>query len=150
MIKRFFIALLFAAMVFTACEKDNPVEAEEHDHDHAEAVGLVLSSNGESVVNYTDGEVLGTIELNLNDGAVSYQLQFIAEDGDRFVPEEDHYSLDYEISNNAVFSLLMDQKNDWDFSLEPKQAGSATLVIKIMHGDHADFVSAPLQVEVAN
>jgi len=36
----------------------------------------------------------------------------------------------------------------WNFHIKGKKLGTTAIEIKIMHGDHADFVSKPIPIEV--
>lgn len=144
------ILLLFAILISSCSDDDNPVEHEEHDH--FEAVGLVISSNGTEVVRNENGEVTGKITVENGKETSQLVLQFIDEhDGDLGVPEGDEFSLDYTIADSTIASLLQKSTDgNWNFHIQGKKAGSTTIEIKIMHEDHPDFVSLPITIEVTN
>ena len=98
----FAIAALF---IFIGCSDDsNLVKDDDTDHDHAEAVGCVISSSGEELARYEAGEVTGKLTVKAGEETPLLSIKFIAEDGDLFQPEEDHYKLDWEFSTPELLS----------------------------------------------
>jgi hypothetical protein len=142
--------LLVAAVAFTlaACgDDDNPVDS---DHDeHAEAVGLVITDSGAEIVRDERGTVTGEIEVGVERETTLLSVRFLAEDGDLFVPEDDHYSLGFEIADESIAEIEWHEEDGkWAFHVVGHAAGETTIRLKIMHDDHADFVSRPLEIHV--
>ncbi len=147
---RFFVVLFALSLIVWGCEK-NPVD-DDHDHNdaHAEAVGLVITQSGTEIVRYESGVVTGQITVKAGEETPLLSVKFIDEhDGDLFTPEEDHYSFDWMIADESIAELEQyDENGKWRFHIHGKTAGNTTIEIKIMHDDHADFVSLPIPIEV--
>ena len=143
------LALLALVLVFAGCD-GNPVKSDEHDH--AEAVGLVITQSGAEIARYEQGAVTGKITVKANEETPLLSVKFIDEhDGDLFVPEEDHYSLAWTIADLSIAEVEQHAEDGkWKFHIKGKAAGTTTIEIKILHDDHADFVSLPITIEVAS
>ncbi len=143
----FVLPLLIIA--FSGCEKDNPVEG-DHDHEHAEAAGMVIAQNNVEIVRYEAGEVSGQMTIKTGETTSILSVQFIDEhDGDLFTPEEDHYVLAWTFADDNIAAIIQDESTDkWEFKVQGIIAGETTVEMKIMHDDHADFVSLPVPVIV--
>ncbi len=140
---------LFAlSLIVLVCNK-NPVD-HDHDDNHAEAVGLVITQSGAEIVRYENGVVTGKITVKAGEETPLLSVQFINEhDGDLFTPDGDHHTLGWTMADELIAEL--EQHNEdgkWKFHIHGKTTGNTTIEIKIMHEDHADFVSLPIPVEV--
>ena len=92
-----------AFLVASCGDDDNPVDTEDHDEEHAEALGLIIRSSGEEIVRYENGEVDGEIEVGHGKETALLNVRFIAEDGDLFVPDADEdFSLGWEIADEDI------------------------------------------------
>lgn len=143
--------VLLALIFVTSCSKDsNPVADDDHsDHDHAEAVGCVISSSGLELARYEEGTVTGQITVKVGEDTPLLSIRFIAEDGDLFQPEEDHYVLDWEFSEADIAELeQQDEDERWLFHIHGESEGATNVTFKINHDDHADFVAQPIPVVV--
>ena len=140
-------ALLF--LILTGCgDDDNPVDHGEEDH--AEAVGLIIRSSGEELVRYENGEVDGVIEVGHERETPLLTVRFIAEDGDLFVPDADEgFSLGWEIGDEEIAEVEHHEEDGpWAFHIAGLEEGETTLVLKLNHGGHADFVSKEIEIHV--
>ena len=140
-------ALLFLLM--TACG-DNPVDDDHGEEDHAEAVGLIIRSSGEELVRYENGEVDGVIEVGHDRETPLLTVRFIAEDGDLFVPDaDDGFSLGWEIGDESIAEVEQHEMDGpWAFHIVGLGEGETTLVLKLNHAGHADFVSKEIEIHV--
>jgi len=146
-----FLALFFIVTLFlVGCSKDNnPVSENDTDHNHAEAVGFVITSSGVEVVRYQEGQVTGSIQVVVAEMTALLTISFIAEDGDFFQPNDDDYKLDWQVSDTGIADVHQHEEDGkWRFHIEGVSAGATTIVFKILHGDHADFVAQAIPVEV--
>jgi len=146
--KYLIVAVALATLIF-GCDKDNPVDDDTHS-EHAEAVGLVITQNSSEIVRYESGTVTGKITVKAGAETPLLFVQFIDEhDGDLFTPDIEHHSLAFTVSNAAIAEAIQTAKDGLGkFYIQGKTAGNTTVEIKILHEDHADFVSAPIPVEV--
>lgn len=152
--KLFLLFVILVAFIFViGCDKDNPVNEDEHS-DHAEAVGLVITQNDSEIVRYEEGVVTGAIAVQAGEETGLLFVEFIAEDGDLFSPDSDHHSLDWTVADQTVAQATLSETQDndadaWKFSVAGLKAGETTIEIKILHEDHSDFVSLPIGIQVA-
>ena len=135
---------LFALPFFFLHCSDNPVEPE----DHAEAVGFALLVNGTENLRLLSGESGDTLTLQNGASTPLYDVRFVAEDGDLFIPDEEGSALDVVIADTSLAGIVTIDPATWTFSLEGKSPGETTLEVLILHGGHADFRSDRLVVVV--
>ena len=143
-------SLLLALLLFAGCgDDDNPADPHAWD-DHAEAFGLVILSSGEDLVRQEKGVVEGEIEVGNGLDTPLLTVRFLAEDGDRFVPDaDDGYGLDWEIGDESIAEVEHHEEDGpWAFHIAGLEEGQTTLVIKLNHNDHADFVSKDIEIHV--
>lgn len=143
------MATLLIALLATACSDDNPVD-DDHDDEHAEPVGLTVSSSGLQLVRYEEGVVTGRIEVGTLKETPLLSVRFLDEDDDLFTPHEvDGFSLGLEIADAEIAETEQhDEDGAWAFHLVGLATGTTTLVVKILHEGHADFVSQPIELHV--
>jgi len=145
------IPLLAAALALAACE--NPVQV--GDEEHAEAGGVVIldAGTGEVLARSLEGRRPFDRPLRLAAGqAVEVQVRFLdAADPDdldhAFAPhEEEGESLRVTVGNPAVATFLLVEEGDGE--VRGVAPGTTTLRFDLMHGEHPDFESGDLMVEV--
>ena len=145
------IAVLALALSMASCgDDDNPVDTDDHDEEHAEALGLVIRSSGEEIVRYENGEVEGVIEVGHGKETPLLTVRFIAEDGDLFVPDaDDDFSLGWEIADESIAEVEQHELDGpWGFHVVALEEGETTIVLKLNHAGHADFVSKEIEIHV--
>ena len=142
---------IFALAFFIAsCGDDNNPVDTEHEEEHAEAVGLIIRNSGEEIVRYENGEVEGEIEVGHGLETALLSVRFIAEDGDLFTPDEDEgFALDWEIADESIAEVEHHEEDGaWAFHIVGLEEGQTTILIKISHEGHADFVSKEIEIHV--
>ncbi|HEX2189017.1 MAG TPA: hypothetical protein VHG51_08990 [Longimicrobiaceae bacterium] len=118
----------------------------EPDHDHDEAVGLVVLDHAteETLVTVNSSrQVTGSLSVQAGQER-SIEVWFVGEDGDRFVPEGDH-SLGIAIADPSRASIHMHGDHG---HFEGLLAGSTTVVFSIVHGSHSDYDSPAIPITV--
>ena len=147
---KFICALSLSALLSAGCgDDDNPV-GDDAGQDHAEAVGLLLRNSGAEIVRYENGEVQGRIEVGHLKETPLLTLRFIDEDGDLFTPDsEDGFNLGWEIGDESLAEVEQHEADGaWNFHITGLEEGQTTLVLKLNHFDHADFVSPGIEIHV--
>ena len=145
------IIALATFLVFTSC--DNPTSSDDHD-DHATPFGVALILNGVEIAVQEDGEVSyhegDHIELAVGEETNLITIRWIAEDGDRFVPEtEEGYSLDWIVDDENVVEVEQHEEDGaWAFHLVGLSAGESDVQFELFHNDHSDFTSSAFEVHV--
>ncbi len=131
----------------SGCDSDNPVDGTT-DQAHADAFGLVVYSSGAEVVKLEKGVVTGEIEVGHGKETPLLTVRFLDEAGQTFTPH-DELSLAFQMSDETIAKI--DRHADdgqWNFHVVGLAEGETSLVIQLLHGDHADFVSSGLPVHV--
>jgi hypothetical protein len=140
-------ALLFIAFTFYACGTG---------HDHGDVpVGLAISLNGEDLVVQDSGTLTymtgDAIEIPQDDMVGPLLVEFISEDGERYMPEPGDYALVFDVSSESVISIDHPAGgNEWQFNVTGEQEGETTVSFELWHGDHSDFESLPINFRVIN
>ncbi|MCE2502673.1 MAG: hypothetical protein J4G05_01245 [Chlorobi bacterium] len=134
---------VLVSFLFHSCE-ENPVVEEEH----ADPVGLVVSSGGVELVRIEGANVTG--EFEVTEGVLSphFKLQFIDKDGDLFVPTDADSSPEAIVGDPTVLEVVRDEPGDWDFHLRGLKEGTTTIKLAIKHGDHNDYESPEITVVI--
>lgn len=147
----FFTLILGLSVLFASCENSASAEEEE---EHSDPFGVALILNGveiakqeNGVVSYAEGNHL---ELKLGEETNLVTVRWIAEDGDRFVPDEaEGYGLQWVIGDEAVTEVEQHEEDGaWSFHLVGTGIGETDIRFELFHNDHADFTSLPFEVHV--
>lgn len=143
-IKFTLILLIGLALLNTSCTND----ALDHEEEHAEPVGFFLLESGVTKVTYQNATVTGSFTIQSGEQTGLISVVFFDADNDEFTPEGDEYSLNLSTSNSEFSFIQHEEDGKWNFHLSGLAAGSGTFVLKVMHGEHSDFVSNPIPVTV--
>jgi hypothetical protein len=139
--------LLSAALFFVGCD-GNPVDA--HD-DHADVEGVSLVASGATLVTVEEAVVSGTIAVAAGSETALIQAKWLDHDGNE-VHEEDldaAYTLQVTTADQAVAEIEQHASyGRFRFHVVGVSAGSTTITVKLMHSDHADFLTPPIPVNV--
>lgn len=147
MSKTFLYGFLLISFLFVGCKSDNPIEP--GDDDHLEVVGLFLRLDGVRIVTVQNGQVSGEVELREGVMTSLVSIRFLDEDGDDRVPDGDDFRLEWEIADANIAGIVQHEEDGkWRFHFVGKEAGETTVTFRLMHVDHADFVSPPIPIHV--
>jgi len=141
----FILALLLTTGFLASCGTED-----DHDHEeHSDPEGLALYIDGSQVAKQENGTVTyaegGHVHAHM-DEASSAEVYFIDDDGDEFQPEEEYYTLGIESDPEGQVTASISSSNKWAFGMQCTSAGTADVTFKLMHDDHADFVSMDFEV----
>ncbi|GAB5519800.1 MAG: hypothetical protein RhofKO_20510 [Rhodothermales bacterium] len=140
------LTLLFAFTLITACDSNDLDD--DHD-DHAEVEGLMLRANGQTLVTIDEGEVSGSITVPAGDETALIIVEFMDHDGEEVhVDEDPELSLGYSIADPDMVEWEQHDGEDYEFHLKGLSTGTTTLVLELLHGDHADFRTPAITVVV--
>ncbi len=135
------------ALLVAGCDHDH-----DHDHEcgHIDPDGLVVARDGGAVAHQWQGDVSGGIGLTAG-AATDFAVTFLAPDSTRITIDEDceGYRLGWTIADTSIVQGSAVVDGPWAVSLAGRQPGATTMRLRLMHGDHADFTSLPLPVQVA-
>lgn len=149
-IRRNPLRLMALPLLLLAAACENPVEGHD-DHHLDDVVGVeVAGMDGVVLGTYRDGAWTLTSGDALQVGAGEerdVRIVFLAADGDRIeLPTAgEEYTLRVEIADPSVVSF--EGHGDHGAFLG-KAAGRTTVRVQAYHGAHADYQTAPLDVEV--
>ena len=138
------------------CEwHENHCEDADGDTAHTDADGFTLESNGTEIYRQFQGAIEGELTLTVND-MWDLTVHFLDDDGNEIdyhdTEDSDENGLQFEISDPNIISIMMEEHDDdhdeehheLGFELTALEEGSTTFVLKLMHGDHADYTSQVL------
>ncbi|MDR8390112.1 hypothetical protein NC796_03100 [Aliifodinibius sp. S!AR15-10] len=131
--------LLTVATLITACS--NPASSGE-EHEHTEPEGLQLVMNGETIIEFFDGQVTGNLTLTEGEETSLITVEFLNEEREHIHAEDldEGYSLGWNIQNQDVIEIEQhDEDGRWSFHIIAKSAGESTIQLQLMHGDHSDL-----------
>ncbi len=134
---------LFLIFFISACE-ENPVEEEEH----TDPVGLIVSDGGVEIVRVDRSTVTGTFDVTAGVLSPHYDLEFLDEDGDTFIPDDPDFSPEAIIADPEVVEVVRDEPHDWNFHLRGLKEGTTTVRLGIAHGGHSDYLSPEITIVV--
>lgn len=145
-IARVGMGLMLILFFSIGCDKDNPVDPKDT---HNEAEGLTLKLNGSTLVVVKEGKVQqGEISVKSGERTGAILVQFLDPHGDEFTPTEAGSSLGLTTANTEIAETEGVSGSAWEFVVKGKKAGATSLVIKLRHGDHADFTTPAIPVQV--
>ena len=138
------------------CEwHENHCEDADGDTAHTDADGFTLESNGTEIYRQFQASIEGNLSLTVND-MWDLTVHFLDDDGNEIdyhdTEDSDENGLQFEISDPNIISIMMEEHDDdhdeehheLGFELTALASGSTTFVLKLMHGDHADYTSQVL------
>lgn len=139
--------LLIATLSIQGC---NPTG---HKDEHSEPFGIELLQSGVTIALQSGSTVVygdrDHIHRVMGQEFPLVTVRFLDEDGDRFVPDEPEYSLDWTIADGSIISVDQHEEDGkWAFHIDPVGEGMTTIVLKLLHNGHSDFQSLPLMVRV--
>jgi hypothetical protein len=132
---------------FFALSCDN--HAHDHDDDHMEPVGFFLRESGATLVTYQNATVTGSVTVAAGAETGLISVVFVNEENEEFTPEGDEYALNLSTTSSAFEFEQHAEDGKWRFHIKGITAGSGEFVLRLMHGDHADFISKAIPVTVS-
>lgn len=138
-------------LLLAGCSKDedSPVIPPA---DHFQPEGLVILAGGDTVASYFQGVVRPGDTLRApaaNNLSPHWAIRFMNANRQHIAPPSGGtHRLGWTIAHNDIAELTRDPGDEWDFHLRGKAVGTTTLVLRVLHGDHADFVTQPFPVLV--
>ena len=149
-----FLLFAIAMLLFISCDEDH--DADDHEHEHFEpTIWEFVDDTGAVYLRVDEGVISQeyntefSIEANSESGL--YTINFYDSDGDLQEPHLDEYSLSWEIKSGDEFFEINQHEGEegsFEFHFEGKEAGSGTVVFKVMHGDHSDLITPEISVIV--
>lgn len=138
--------LAFAVMLLlNAC---NTID--HGDTAHNEPAGLTLALSGREAVRYHALQVTGKLTLQSGQEAGPIIVSFLDDGGD-VIPTsemEEGTSLAWTVADPAVLTARQDSADAWSFYAVGHKADTTSIVIRLLHNGHDDFLSMPIPVEV--
>jgi len=129
-------------------EDDNPVD--QGDSPHLEANGVMLISNNDTLVTAAtanDADVVGEIHVYEGEETADISVRFLNDEGEWISPdpEDQDHSMEIIIGNGDMIEAHV---HDWEFHIGGLEEGETWIRVRVLHGDHADYLSPRLPVHV--
>ena len=151
-IKQLFLVVILG-FITVSCDDDNPASSDEH----IDAEGFVLEINDVEVYRELEGTITGDLSVALN-GTLEVSVHFLDHDGEEIVHEDEEGEedeLSFSITDPSVISVVAEENEDdgdahheLGFELTGLSTGTTTFTLSLMHEDHADYTSLPINVAV--
>lgn len=135
------LLILVVAFTASACKT-------AHDDDHLDIGSFRILSNGEIVAQQNGTNVTGSITLARETTSPVLTLEFRDPDGSVITITDDDLYLEVDSNNPGVVLAQNSNESRWSFTLSGVSTGSTGIVVKLMHGNHADFESRSIPVTV--
>ncbi len=141
------LAVLFIGFAAAACSTTDPVDHDDDD-EHAHAEGARILEGSRVLASFDHDSQSWSSSLSLvSEGDYDIRVEFFDED-EHALSLSDEYSLKVESTDNDVVHFDAESTGGFEGHLHPHDLGTANLTFSLMHGSHADFVTAPLVVTV--
>ncbi len=140
------LAASLVCFACSGCNDDNPVDGDNSVH--AEAEGLVLRLNGVEIVRVDSGVVSGAINATEGQQTALIHVRFLDADGDEFLPSSPDFHLGFTIADLSVIEIEQHAGEVFDFHVTGLEHGQTSLVVRLIHVDHDDFLTPPIPVTV--
>lgn len=121
------------------------------EEEHIRPEGLVLEMNDEEIVTYENGVVTGQITVAVGAETDHIHVHFLDADGEEIEHDhaEDDHDIVFEVGDETIAEVEQHEEDGHDeFHVLGKQVGTTTLRVHIGHGDHFDFSSKNIPIEV--
>lgn len=140
-------ALIFKSVVYSfllmavlaGCKK-------AHDHDHLDIGGFQIVSNNEILVQQAGTVVTGSLTIEVGQTSDAMELRFLDPEGNVLVITGNDFRGDVSSSNTSI--LTATRTGTWTFTLTGVSSGTANLTVGVAHGNHLDYESRPVTVNV--
>ena len=141
------IILFIFMSFFLACE-DSPTGG---DDDHVEAEGLRLYVGPQIVMEYFQGSWSPDTLLSPAGGSMKHTAVLLDHDSLEISYMEEGITFTAEFADTSIADIYWDMGEDgsFDFYILGKKLGYTSVVFKTIHGDHSDFVTVPVVVNIA-
>jgi hypothetical protein len=138
------LVLALTALLAAGCSDSTGPEEE-----HLEAAGMQILNQAGTVLASVNAQRQVTGSLSVRAGQEqTLEIFFVDEEGDRFRIEESdaEHSLAWTVANQTIAEI---EAHEGHHDLIGKQAGSTTVVFRVMHGGHSDYDSPAIPITVA-
>lgn len=135
------IMIILVTLVFSGCKKS------DHD-DHLDIGGFRILMNNEVVAQQTGTVVTGQISLDRGQTSGVMTVEFRDPEGNVLNITDNDLYLQVTSSTTSVASTQQVTGSKWSFQVVGLSPGQSSLTISLMHGNHADFESRPITVNV--
>jgi hydroxymethylpyrimidine pyrophosphatase-like HAD family hydrolase len=135
------LVLIGLTLIMSACKFAK-------DDDHLDIGSFRIIANGEVVAQQNGTEVTSTIAFGRETVSPLMRLEFRDPEGNIITITDDDLYLEINTNNPGVVLAQNSAETKWAFTLTGVGAGSAAIIIKLMHGNHADFESRPIPVTI--
>lgn len=129
---------------------DDETTGIEDDHFEPVSVQLVLGGQVLATAGSVGGAVQGELSVVVGEETPHLDVRFLDESGNVTEPDDD-VSLAVMVDDPTVAGFEQDTPGEFGGHLLGRAVGQTTLVFSVIHGDHADWISAevPAVVEAA-
>ncbi len=138
-LKMLFIYSFLLIIFFNSCKEKNTLEDE---HDHTEAIGLIIYHNGKpyfKVINaQIDTSIAKEFLVPLNEDRY-FEVKFIDTEGHEEVPSESSKNFSWVLDDNTFVDARLLPNEKFKFKMRGLKSGKTLIEFRLNHFDHPDF-----------
>lgn len=139
-IKVFLLALV-VSLSMSACKSAS-------DEDHLDIGGFRIISNGNILAEQNGTNVTSTISVASQSTSAVMTVEFRDPEGNLLTITDEDLYMEIDTNNPGVVLAQNSSSSKWSFTLNGVGPGTSAIVVKLMHGNHADFESRAIPVTV--
>lgn len=130
---------LFFVLLLVSCKEKNSLEDE---HDHTEAVGLIIYYNGLPYFKVINAQIDTTISRDflvpLNEDRY-FEVKFIDAEGHEETPSEDSKNFSWVVDDPSLINAQLISGEKYKFKMRGLSPGKTLIEFRLNHYDHPDF-----------
>lgn len=140
------VAAIACALALAACG----TKPEEEEHHEPHKVELVMGGNVLATYEVEGTSWKGSLEINAGAETGQIEVRFLDDEGDElhFEDEDEAVTLRVKVANEAIVEFVPSAPGAFTGKFRGKMEGETGVTIELLHGDHADLATKPLQATV--
>ena len=119
-----------------------------HDDDHLDIGSFRIISNGVVLAEQNGTNVTSTISVASQSTSAVMTVEFRDPEGNLLTITDEDLYMEIDSNNPGVVLAQNSASSKWSFTLNGVGPGTSAIVVKLMHGNHADFESRAIPVTV--
>lgn len=140
------VAAMVSVLALAACG----TETENGEHHEPHEVELVMGSDVLATFEVGGTSWEGSLEVNAGAETGQIEVRFLDDEGDElhFEDEDEPVTLGVKVADEAIVEFVPSAPGAFTGKFRGKMEGETGVTIELLHGDHADVTTSPLQAKV--
>lgn len=140
------VAAMVSVLALAACG----TETENGEHHEPHEVELVMGGNVLATYEVEETSWEGSLEVDAGAETGQIEVRFLDDEGDElhFEDEDEPVSLGVKVADEAIVEFVATAPGAFTGKFRGKTEGETGVTIELLHGDHPDLTTKPLQAKV--